>query len=105
MNEYFHIALAIAAGWILGIIFFGGLWFTIQKAVHSKIPALWFIVSFIMRTGITLGGFYLSAGGNWQRLLFCLGGFILARIMIIRRTKSWHSNLKASKSQSYETQS
>jgi len=34
--------LALAAGLVLGAIFFGGLWWTVRKGVSSKYPALWF---------------------------------------------------------------
>ena len=69
MNDILFMVLAFITGIVLGILFFYGLWLTVKKAVLSKLPALWFLGSFLIRTGITLGGFYYIAQGNWQRLL------------------------------------
>ncbi len=45
MNETLYMILALIAGLMLGTLFFGGLWFTVKKAVDSKKPAIWFFVS------------------------------------------------------------
>ena len=42
MNEPLTLVLALAAGGVLGAIFFGGLWWTVRKGVSSPQPALWF---------------------------------------------------------------
>ena len=88
MNEIVYMILAFILGLLLGTIFFGGLWFTIRKLVASKIPALLFLGSFILRVGITLAGFYFISSGRWQRLLICMAGFITARYSVIYFTKS-----------------
>ena len=87
MNEILHITVAFAAGLALGIVFFGGLWFTVKNVVKSKIPALWIFLSFFIRMSITLLGFYFISMGSWQRLLICLAGFVIARFGVIRLTK------------------
>ena len=84
--------IALITGLILGGIFFGGLWFTVKKGVTAKIPALWFIGSFIIRVGTTLGGFYLVGAGNLIRMLICLGGFIIARFVVVFITKTKENN-------------
>ena len=88
MNEIVYIILAFIVGLLLGTIFFGGLWFTVRKLVTSKIPALWFLGSFILRISITLIGFYYISSGSWQRFLICVAGFITARYSVIYFTKS-----------------
>ena len=87
MNEIVYMILAFILGLLLGTIFFGCLWFTVRKLVASKIPALWFLGSFILRVGITLIGFYYISSGSWQRLLICVAGFIIARFAVIHFTK------------------
>src|SRR5271165_4378303 len=84
-----YMALAFITGILLGTLFFGGLWLTVKKAVASKNPALWFLASSLVRTGIVLTGFYYVANGNWQRLVICLTGFIAARFLVLWRTKSF----------------
>jgi F1F0 ATPase subunit 2 len=69
------------------VIFFGGLWWTIQKAVSSKLPALWFMGSLLLRMSIAVGGFYLVGRDSWQRMLMCLLGFVIARLMVTWTTR------------------
>jgi F1F0 ATPase subunit 2 len=87
--------LAFIAGIGLGTFFFGGLWFTVKKAVASKYAAVWFLGSSLARTGIVLMGFYYAAQGNWQRLLVCVAGFIAARFLVIWFTKSFEQKNSA----------
>ncbi len=82
MIEWLTLLLAAFAGLSLGAVFFGGLWWTVRKAVVAKHPALWFLGSLIVRMGIVMFGFYLVGGGQWQRWLSCLVGFILARFLV-----------------------
>lgn len=88
MNEIGTLVLALVAGIFLGGIFFGGLWWTVQKVVSSPHPALWSLGSLLLRTSVALTGFYLIAHDHWERLLGCLLGFILARLMVIRLTRA-----------------
>ena len=82
MNEALTLLLVLGAGGALGTIFFGGLWWTVRKGVSSPRPALWFLGSLSLRMTIVLVGFYLVAGHHWERLLLCLLGFILARLVV-----------------------
>ena len=94
MNNILFLTLALVAGLLLGSIFFAGLWWTVRKGVFSKSPGLWFLGSMLLRMGIVLGGFYFIGRGDWQRVVVCLFGFILARIIVMRltRTPIEHSN-------------
>jgi len=79
--------MAGVAGAFLGVLFFGGLWWTVRKGLTSPRPALWFLVSAILRTGLVLLGFYGVGGGHWQRLIACLLGFVIARYAVARVTR------------------
>ncbi len=87
MSETVALILALLAGGLLGTIFFGGLWWTIRQGMASKQPAALFFASLLLRTGIALAGFYLVARGDWRRVLACLVGFFLARILITWLTR------------------
>ena len=82
MNETLTLAVAWLAGGLLGAIFFGGLWWTVRNGVSSARPALWFLGSLLLRMGIVLAGFYFVSGGQWKRLVACLAGFIIARVVV-----------------------
>jgi F1F0 ATPase subunit 2 len=77
------LALALLSGVLLGAIFFGGLWWTVRRGLLSPVPALWFSASSLLRTAVALGGFYVVSHGEWRRLLACLLGFFLSRIVVM----------------------
>jgi len=76
------------AGVLLGIVFFGGLWWTIRRGVLSRHPAAWFFGSLLLRMAAVLACFYFVSGRDWRRLLACLLGFLLARILVTRLTRA-----------------
>jgi len=81
------LGLAALAGVGLGAMFFGGLWWTACRGAASARPALWFVASLLLRMGITLPGFYVVAGGHWERMLACLVGFLVARAVVTWMTR------------------
>ena len=85
MSDILALALALLAGALLGAFFFGGLWWTVQKGVASERPALWFLGSLLLRTGVILAGFYFVSQGHWSRLVACLLGFLIARVIVVKR--------------------
>jgi len=88
MNEIMTLILVLLSGVLLGAIFFGGLWWTVQKVVSSQWSALWFIGSLLLRMSIALAGFYFIARGSWERMLLCLLGFVVARFIVTHRLRS-----------------
>ena len=91
MNEILLLILVLIAGVLLGIIFFGGLWWTTKQVMLSGKSAMWLVGSFLLRTSIVLIGFYLLSNNHWERLLACLSGFIVARFVVIWWEKNYAS--------------
>ena len=87
MNEFMGYAWSFAAGAVIGIVFYGGLWWTVHRAMFLPLPALWFLGSSILRTGFALAGFWLVTDGNWKRVVVCLAGFLAARLVVTWRTR------------------
>ena len=87
MSEPFILILDWMAGLVLGGVFFGGLWWTVRRGVVSKQPAMLFMCSFLLRMGITVSGFLLVGRGDWKRLVVCLVGFVMARLVVIWLTR------------------
>ena len=87
MNETLTLALAWVAGAMLGVMFFGGLWWTVRKGVASQRPAVWFFVSLLLRMSLALAGMYFVSGGHWERLLLCLLGFVMSRFVVTWLTR------------------
>lgn len=84
MNEGTSLLAALAAGVLLGAFFFGGLLWTVHKCLSARQPALWVLASLLLRTLVVLAGFYYVADGHWARMLLCLVGFLIARLLVIR---------------------
>jgi len=80
------LALASAAGGLLGTLFFGGLWWTLRRAFDSSRPALWVGASLLLRLACVTAGFVVVSAGDWRRLLACLLGFWAARGLVVRLT-------------------
>jgi len=88
MHETLPLVLAVVAGLLLGAIFFGGLWWTVRKSASARRPALLFTASLLLRMSIAVAGFYLVGRGQWQLLLLCLLGFVVARLIAVRLTRA-----------------
>jgi F1F0 ATPase subunit 2 len=84
LREVLNLITALAGGGLIGLFFFGGLWWTVQKGVLSKHPALLFFGSLLVRMSIALAGFYFIGRDHWERILACLLGFVIARFFINR---------------------
>jgi F1F0 ATPase subunit 2 len=84
------LAFALLAGLCIGMMFFASLWWTVQRAGISKRPGILFAGSFLLRTALALGGFYLVGNGSWTRLALCLTGFIAGRIIVKRIVQQDH---------------
>jgi F1F0 ATPase subunit 2 len=93
MNEILYMILVLAAGFLLGILFFGGLWLTVKKVGTSKSPALLVLGSFIVRIAIVVVGFYFIGAGNWRFMLMSFAGFLIGRFVMMRFTKLKRSNI------------
>jgi F1F0 ATPase subunit 2 len=82
MNEAIILAASMLAGILLGTFFFGGLWWTIRKGPPSEWSGLVFAGSFMVRTAVAIAGFYFVSHGDWRKLIACLVGFLIARIVV-----------------------
>ena len=86
MNDTLRFVFSLMAGAVLGILFFGGLWWTIRRGLASHRPAVWFVASPFLRLTVVLVGFYVLSAGDSGRLLTVLVGFLGTRtVMMYRR--------------------
>lgn len=87
MSEAINTGIPLLVGMALGTFFFGGLWWTVRKGLTSDHPATWFLLSQLTRIAVAVLGFYFIADGQWQRVLVCLAGFLIARVVVTRLTR------------------
>ncbi len=88
MTDTLTLVLAWMAGAMLGAMFYGGLWWTVRRGVASRRPALWFLGSQLVRMSLALTGMYIVSGGHFSRLLLCLLGFVMARLVVTSVARS-----------------
>ncbi|NIM50499.1 MAG: hypothetical protein GTN69_08595 [Armatimonadetes bacterium] len=85
MSSTANLVLAAVGGFALGLIYFAALWITLRRLAVSRHPAVLSLGSLLVRVVLALAGFYLIGAGDWRRFLLALGGFIAARLFLVRR--------------------
>lgn len=83
-SSLFPLLSAFIGGGFLGMFFFGGLWWSLRKSLQSAYMSTWLIVSFFVRFGFVLPGFYFLSHGHWAGFLACLLGFLIARYLVAK---------------------
>jgi len=79
------LAVALAAGVAIGLVYFGGLWMTVRRLSDARRPHVWALVSFAARTVVAVATIGLMAWlGGWQTLAACMAGFIAMRLVTAR---------------------
>lgn len=84
MNSYLHIGAGLLVGVLLGAFFYGGLWWTIARSITLAQPAWLILGSFLLRTLVTVAGFYIALQGGWPSLVAALITFLATRIVVTR---------------------
>lgn len=86
LNEIELILLSFTTGFLLGIFFFIGLWWTVKKVLFQNASATLVLGSLFARTGLVLLGFYLLANFSlsvtWLHWIVSLFGFFIARFTV-----------------------
>ncbi|MBN1614664.1 MAG: ATP synthase subunit I [Deltaproteobacteria bacterium] len=85
LDTAMYLVMALAAGTVLGLLYFWGLRVTVDRLVSTSRPVRLMLSSYALRAGGLLTGFYLIMGGHGERLVALLVGFLLARHTLIRR--------------------
>jgi F1F0 ATPase subunit 2 len=79
--------LSIGVGLALGLFYFGGLWFTVQKISSSRHPALLTMASFLVRSAAVLLVFFFVMDGHIERLAALMIGFLVSRQILVARLR------------------
>lgn len=80
-----QITVSILLGIVAGSLFFGGLWFTVNRLTTFKYPGLLLMASSLLRVAmIFVLSLWLVNIMHGQALLFALIGFIWARMLLTR---------------------
>jgi F1F0 ATPase subunit 2 len=71
-------------GMVLGGLYFALLWLTVKHLATIRWPAIWVLLSLVLRLGGLLAGLYWITDGSWKRLVAALLGVIVARVVFTR---------------------
>lgn len=74
-------------GLVIGLLYFGGLYFSTQKLDDVKSPGFLMIGSFILRMVILIFGLYYLAQTNYQSVLLGFVGIMLVRVVLVTKVK------------------
>lgn len=88
-----QLALAMLFGAALGGVYFALLWLTVKYLATMRRPALWVMLSLLLRMGLMLAGLYWITNDSWQMLVAALVGIIVVRVIFTRRLRP-ESSLK-----------
>jgi len=94
MNTIIWLTVYLIVGIILGLFYFGGLWFTVQNLNNRPHPFILLIASLFIRMAIVLTGLYLILQQGWIGLVMSLIGFITMRVVMILFLKPHSMQIK-----------
>jgi len=97
MTDVPTVALGLLAGSALGVVFYGGLWWTVRR-VSGRVVGPWLVGSFLLRALIVLAGFFAVARGPWYGVAACFAGFLAARVAVTRFTRSGYASAASTQS-------
>ena len=83
--NFASLLLMALLGAVLGTAYMAGLWINVQRVMRARRPGVVLAAGAALRITLLLGAFYLAAGDDWQRLVACLLGFLLTRLIVTRR--------------------
>lgn len=90
--EWIRFILPLLMGVGSGILYFGGMWLTVQKINATAYPAIWLLSSFVIRIGMLLIMFYWLVMVSWSFLAVGFIGFLMARSVLINRITQVQKN-------------
>lgn len=80
--------ISFLIGLFLGVLYFGGLYFTTQRFNNAKSPALFMILSFVLRMGVLIAGFYYLSKSGSKNILIGLLAVMLVRFIMLFNIKN-----------------
>ena len=76
--------LAFLWGGVLGLFYFGGLWFTLKMMHHRERPKRWLVFSYITRLAGVLAGFWVVVQKDPGAFIFTFLAFFGVRVILTR---------------------
>ena len=75
--------LPAAGGLLIGLLYFGALWWTVRRMASARHPAALAAGSFLVRAAVAAGGIVLVSGGKLVPLVAAMAGLLIGRTILI----------------------
>jgi F1F0 ATPase subunit 2 len=75
--------LALVGGLALGLLFFGGLYVSVDRLNTVRYPALMMLGSTVIRMAVLLAGVFLLMQGEVRNAAAALAGVVVAKFVLI----------------------
>ncbi len=86
MNTATAVGVGMLSGLVVGSAFFGALLWTTERLVVTQRPAVLLASSTLVRMALAAAAFVLIARMGAAGLVAALVGFVVARVMVVRRS-------------------
>lgn len=81
------VTLGALVGLVAGLVFFGGLRWTVSRLDTARRPAVLVISSLLMRVAVVAGALVVFSDGRLARVLAGLGGLLVVRTVMVSATR------------------
>lgn len=85
MTYLFEGSVAAVGGIVAGLIYYGGLWWTLQRLANATRPALLLGMSFLARTVLILLMLLWLTDLQFTLILIFMAAFVVTRVVLTRR--------------------
>ncbi len=82
------------AGVVLGLFFYGGLWYSVSHLADSRHAILLAVGSFWIRVLAVLAGFLFLMESRWEYALILMAGFTMGRLIVSMLLKDSGVNMR-----------
>jgi F1F0 ATPase subunit 2 len=79
--------VAALAGALVSLLYFAGLWWTVQRVAAARYPVVLLTASFLFRALLAVGALWLIVQGDVGRVLVALGAFLIVRSAVLWRVR------------------
>ena len=83
----FDLAVGAIVGLVSGLVFFGGLRWTVSRLDTARRPAFLVISSLLLRVAVVAGALVVFSDGRLVRVLAGLGGLLAVRTAMVSATR------------------
>ena len=77
------VVLGLTVGVPVGLVFFGGLGWTLYRLERAGRPTVFMFLSLLVRVAILTGGLVAVAGGSLTRVLSAVIGLLVVRTVMV----------------------